>query len=378
MSVICSLICLDNPTHGLDSSTSLEFIELMREWTTQSRCVTAMSVYQASDAIMPYFDKVLVINSGRQIFYGKVHEAKAYFENLGFECLPTTTVSDFLNSMSADPEVRRVHEGKQHQVPRTPDEFEDAFRASRFYQEMRTSVQMAKDQARNSPSPLVKSPAFSLPLYLQIWYCACRQFRIVTSDYSLWAVEPATIIVQSLVLGTLFRDQQRTTRSLFIFASALFYSVLVPALQSMAEFGNGFAQRPLILKQKRYRICRPIAYALGLVTTDVVWKIAAIGYNIPLYFLTGFQRTAGNFFTWFFIVYLEHLALSMFFRSVAVFSPNMHRAVLPVGIFFNMYVLYTGLYVPAPQMQVWLGWLRYLNVRRCQSPPRPLYSGRIC
>ncbi|THC91365.1 hypothetical protein EYZ11_009180 [Aspergillus tanneri] len=360
LATCASLICLDNPTHGLDSSTALEFIELMREWTNQSHCVTAMSVYQASDAIMPYFDKVLVINSGRQVFYGKIQEAKAYFEGLGFECLPTTTLSNFLNSMSADPEVRRVQDGKQNQVPRTSDEFETAFRASRLYQELQRSVETARTRTR-SPNPLAKGQAFALPLYQQIWYCACRQFRIVTSDYSLWAVEPATIILQSLVLGTLFRDQKQTTQSLFIFASALFYSVLVPALQSMAEFGNGFAQRPLILKQKRYRLCRPIAYAWGLVTTDVIWKVAAISYNIPLYFLTGFQRTAGNFFTWFFVVYMEHLALSMFFRSVAVFSPNMHRAVLPVGIFFNMYVLYTGLYVPVPQMQVWLGWLRYLN-----------------
>jgi hypothetical protein len=337
-------------------------MEMMREWTTQSRCVAAMSVYQASDAIVNYFDKVLVINSGRQIFYGRVQEAKAYFEDLGFECLSTTTIADFLNMMSADPDVRRAQEGKENQIPRTPEDFERAFTASRFHRELQVSVQQANEHIQAHPSVLTKAPAFALPIPHQIWYCAGRQFRIVTSDYSLWAVELTTIVVQSLVLGTLFRNQQQTTKSLFIFASALFYSVLVPALQSMAEFGNGFAQRPLILKQKRYQICRPIAYAFGLITTDVVWKIAAICYNIPLYFLTGFQRTPGNFFTWFLVVYLEHLALSMFFRSVAIFSPNMHRAVLPVGIFFNMYVLYTGLYVPAPQMQVWLGWLRYLNV----------------
>ncbi|KAL3480366.1 P-loop containing nucleoside triphosphate hydrolase protein [Aspergillus californicus] len=355
------LICLDNPTHGLDSSTALEFIDMMREWTSQSHCATVMSVYQASDAAMPYFDKVLVINSGRQVFYGKLSEAEAYFVTLGFERLPSTTLSDFLNSMSADPEVRRVADGEEYKVPRTPNDFENIFRASQFYEEVKISVSEARDQTNASPTPLTGAPAFSLPLYRQIWYCACRQSRILTSDYSLWAVEPATVVVQSLVLGTLFRDQQRATQSLFIFASALFYSVLVPALQSMAEFGNGFAQRPLILKQKRYRFCRPIAYSFGLVATDMVWKIAAVSYNIPLYFLTGLQRTVAGFFTWFFVVYLEHLALSMFFRSVAILSPNMHRAVLPVGIFFNMYVLYTGLYVPVPQMQVWLGWLRYLN-----------------
>ncbi|KAH8434304.1 uncharacterized protein LDX57_011950 [Aspergillus melleus] len=358
------LICLDNPTNGLDSSTALEFMEMMHEWTQQSQCVTAMSVYQGSDAIIPYFDKVVVINAGRQIFYGTTAEAKEYFVGLGFEYSPTTTMSDYLNSMSASPEARRAVEGRQYQVPRTPDELQSAFRSSQYFNQLQTHVQEAKSR------PTVLWPSiserFALPLYHQIWQCATRQVRLITSDYSSWLVEAACITLQSLVLGTLFRDQKRSTQSLFIFASALFYSVLVPALQSMSEFRNTFTQRPLILKHKRYQLYRPIAYAFGLVLTDVVWKIAAICYNIPLYFLTGFQRSPENFFIWFLVVYVEHLALSMFFRSVAVFSSNMNRAVLPVGLFFNMYVLYTGLYVPPPQMQVWLGWLRYLN---------PLYYG---
>lgn len=86
---------------------------MMREFTDQGRCATAMSIYQGSDAIVLLFYKALVINSGRQIFYGKASEAKEYFEHLGFECLPTTTVTDFLNSMSANPEARLVRENTE-------------------------------------------------------------------------------------------------------------------------------------------------------------------------------------------------------------------------------------------------------------------------
>lgn len=32
------------------------------------------------------FDRVTVLYEGKQIFFGRIHEAKAYFENLGFEC----------------------------------------------------------------------------------------------------------------------------------------------------------------------------------------------------------------------------------------------------------------------------------------------------
>lgn len=353
------LLCLDNPTSGLDSSTALEFLQMMREFTDQTRCASVMSVYQGSDALVPLFDKVLVINSGRQIFYGPVADAKAYFERLGFFCSPTTTITDFFNSMSADPEVRAIQDLDDSQVPRTPADFETRFRTSKNYTPVLESIRNSNAlPVHNSHNRAV----YPLSLLQQIWLCALRQFRILITDYRTWGVELVCIVVQSLVLGTLFRNQRHSTRSLFILASSLFYSVLVPALQSMAEFQNTFAQRPLVLKHKRYQFYRPLAYAFGLVVTDLAWKIVTVAYNMPLYWLTNFQRTPSHFFIWFLTVYIEHICLSMFFRAIAIFSSSMNRAILPVGLLFNCFVLYTGLYVPAPQMQAWLGWFKYCNV----------------
>ncbi|KAI0437784.1 ABC transporter PeaB1 [Xylaria telfairii] len=349
-------LCIDNPTIGLDSSTALEFVQTMREFTNRHGCSTAMSIYQGSDSMVPLFDKVLVINGGRQIFYGKAVEAKSYFESLGFVCPDHTTITDFLNSMSASPELRHTRDSWARRAPSTSLQFQEAFRQSDHYDSLERGA------AHTDKSPVgPRRNLYALPLYRQIFECSVRQFRVLGSDTNTWMTEAITIIVQSLVLGTLFRDQPRTTDALFIFGSALFNSVLVPALQSMAEFNNSFAERPLVIRQKRYRFYRPAAYALGLVLTDAVWKIVAIAYNIPQYFLTGYQRSADKFFTWFFIVYVLHLALSMVFRAIAVMSPTVGRAVLPVGIMFNTFVLYTGLYAPGPQMQVWLFWIRYLN-----------------
>ncbi|KAI3112827.1 hypothetical protein CBS147333_3335 [Penicillium roqueforti] len=133
--------------------------------------------------------------------------------------------------------------------------------------------------------------------------------------------------------------------------------------ESLRVAGGIIALCAFILRMvARFRCCG------GIFGADDWTMVLTMAFLIPLSALSvvcmvslAASQSPGNFFTWFLIIYLEHLALSMFFRSVAIFSPNMHRAVLPVGIFFNMYVLYTGLYVPAPQMQVWLGWLRYLN-----------------
>ncbi|KFA79185.1 hypothetical protein S40288_02404 [Stachybotrys chartarum IBT 40288] len=358
MATCPDVLCLDNPTNGLDSATALDFIKMMREFTDQHGCSTAMSLYQGSDSMVPLFDKVLVINGGRQIFYGKATEAKTYFRNLGFMCPDRTTITDFLNSMTAGPELRHAREGWEGRVPKTATEFEDAFRRSEQYKAVVDSLSAKRNEA---PSKGSRRKVYALPFHRQILACSVRQFRVLAKDTNTWMIEAITIIIQSLVLGTLFRDQPHATQAFFILGTSLFKSVLVPALQSMSEFSNSFAERPLVIRQKLYRFYRPAAYALGLVLTDAVWKVVAITYNIPQYFLTGFQRSADKFFTWFCIVYVLHLALSMIFRAIAVASPNMGRAVLPVGLMFNMFVLYTGLYVPGPQMQVWLSWVRFCN-----------------
>ncbi|KAK7756965.1 hypothetical protein SLS62_000981 [Diatrype stigma] len=346
MATCPDVLCLDNPTNGLDSAIALDYVQMMRHFTNQHGCSTVMSVYQGSEAMIPLFDKVLVINGGRQIYYGKATEAKAYFESLGFVCPERVTTTDFLNSMTAEPELRHVREGWNGPAIRTALQFEEAFRRSEHYKTVAKSLAAAPSRSASEPREVVgpKRRVYSLPLYRQIYECSIRQFKVLALDRNTWMMEALTIIVQSLALGTLYREQPRATGSFVAFSSSLFLAVLVPALQSMAEFNNCFAERPLIIRQKRYRFYRPLAYALGLVVTDAAWKIVAICYNIPQYFLTGFQRSADKFFTWFLIVYILHLALSMIFRAIAVASPSIGRAVLPVGIMFNIFVLYTGLF----------------------------------
>uniref|UniRef100_A0A8H7NHW9 ABC transporter domain-containing protein n=1 Tax=Bionectria ochroleuca TaxID=29856 RepID=A0A8H7NHW9_BIOOC len=351
------VMCLDNPTNGLDSSTALEFVEMMREYTRQSGCATIMSIYQGSDAMVPMFDKVAVINQGHQVFYGKAQEAKPHFEKLGHKCPPTTTITDFLTSMSANKISAPIT--SREPPPSTTKQLKMAFESSSHYQDTLREALAAKSM----PLPLGSfgGNTFELPLWHQIRLCTNRQFRVLVTNYHNWLIEAGCAIVQSIAIGTLFRDQPRETKSFFILACSLFFCALVPSLQAMSEFGNTFATRSLVARQKQYGFYRPMSYALGLVTTDMIWKIVTISYNIPQYFLTGFQYDAGKFFTWFLVLYIENMALSMIFRTVGILSKSMSWAVLPVGVIFNLGVIYTGLYIPPPQMQGWLFWIKYIN-----------------
>ncbi len=123
------LQCWDGSTRGLDSSTALRFIGLLRRCTDALLTTVAMSVYQASEDMYRSFDKVTLLYEGRQIFFGPVETAEEYFTRLGFVRPRRATTADFLTSLT-HPAERVVREGFEYTAPRTPEEFYAAWMRS--------------------------------------------------------------------------------------------------------------------------------------------------------------------------------------------------------------------------------------------------------
>jgi ATP-binding cassette subfamily G (WHITE) protein 2 (PDR) len=70
-----------------------------------------------------------VLYEGRQIYFGRVEDAKAYFTEMGYWCPDRQTTGDFLTSLT-NPGERVVKRGFESLVPRTPDEFANVWRHS--------------------------------------------------------------------------------------------------------------------------------------------------------------------------------------------------------------------------------------------------------
>lgn len=123
------LQCWDNSTRGLDSANAIEFCRTLRQSTDLMGAAACVAIYQAPQAAYDMFDKVTLLYSGRQIYFGSVKKAKKYFEDLGFLCPNQQTDGDFLTSMTS-PEEAVVKPGWEGSVPRTPSEFASIWKAS--------------------------------------------------------------------------------------------------------------------------------------------------------------------------------------------------------------------------------------------------------
>lgn len=59
---------------------------------------TICSFYQVSKSIYDLFDRVLVLDKGRMIYFGPTKEARKYFFDMGFTCEVRKSTPDFLSA----------------------------------------------------------------------------------------------------------------------------------------------------------------------------------------------------------------------------------------------------------------------------------------
>ena len=219
------LQCWDNSTRGLDSANAIEFCKTVRISTELGGTAACVAIYQSPQAAYDVFDKAIVLYEGRQIFFGKTTEARGYFEKMGFHCPERATTADFLTSMTS-PQERRVREGYENKVPRTPDEFAAAWKASperaalikeldayekEFpYEGEQYDKFVQSTQAQQSKHQRMKSP-FVLSYPQQVGLCLRRGFWRLRGDPSLTFVQLFGNGVTALILGSVFYNLVSST-----------------------------------------------------------------------------------------------------------------------------------------------------------------------
>ena len=74
----------------------MDFVKGLRIMTDVLGQTTFVSLYQAGEGSYDLFDKVIVLDHRRQVYFGPPSEARAYFEGLGFKVLPRQSIADYL------------------------------------------------------------------------------------------------------------------------------------------------------------------------------------------------------------------------------------------------------------------------------------------
>ena len=311
-----SVYCWDNSTRGLDASNALEWAKAVRTMTDVLGLTTIATLYQAGNGIFDLFDKVLVLDEGKQVYYGPAKEARLFMESVGFVCRDGSNLADFLSGVTV-PTERLIRPGYESLFPRNADALREVYdkslirdamistygypgtdRARQHTEEFKAAV--AEEKSRK----LTQSSPFTVSFSRQVMACVIRQCQILWGDKSTFMMKQASTIIQALITGSLFYSAPDTSPGLFIKSGALFFSVIFQALVAMAEVTDSFSGRPVLIKHKGFAFFHPSAFAIAQTAVDIPVLLIQIScFGLILYFMVGLTMSAAGFFTYWIVIF---------------------------------------------------------------------------
>ncbi|OHE99417.1 ABC-2 type transporter [Colletotrichum orchidophilum] len=367
--------CWDNSTRGLDSGNAIAFCQNLRTQSDLMEVASAVAIYQAPQSAYDLFDKVTVVYEGRQIFFGKIGEAKRYFEELGFQCPERQTVPDFLTSMTS-PNERKIRPGHEHLAPRTPEEFAARWKASKQHESLMADIEtydithVPEDRleafqdsirAERSSWQRLKSP-YMITYPRQVKLCLWRGWKRLIADPEFTISSLVFNIVIGLILGSMFFNLKKDSDTFYYRGGLIFFALLFNAFASEMEVLTLYTQRPVIEKHNRYALYHQSAEAISSYIIELPYKITNVFvFNSILYFMANLNREPGPFFFFCLVSFLVLLAMSGIYRTLASLARTSHQAMVPVALITIGVTMYAGFTVPTTYMQGWSRWMGYVN-----------------
>ncbi|KAF4170995.1 hypothetical protein CNMCM8927_002959 [Aspergillus lentulus] len=370
-----SIFCWDNSTRGLDASTALEWIKAIRVMTDLLGLSTIVTLYQAGNGIYEHFDKVLLLDEGKQIFYGPQADAVSFMEGLGFMRDPGSNRGDFLTGVTV-PTERVIVPGHDDKFPRTADEIRTAYERSHIRPRMLEEAQsyptskeaadntavfkemVAREKHRGVPK---RSPV-TTGFITQVMAAIIRQYQLMWGDKATLFIKQGATVVQALLGGSLFYSAPDNSIGLFLKGGALFFSILYNALIALSEVTDSFTGRPILSKHRSFALYHPAAICIAQIVADLpIILFQVTHFGLILYFMVGLKTTAEAFFTYLITNFMTAMTMTAFFRLVGAAFPTFDAASKVSGLSIVALFIYMGYMIIKPEMHPWFVWIFWIN-----------------
>ncbi|KAJ3541172.1 hypothetical protein NM208_g4732 [Fusarium decemcellulare] len=369
-----SVYCWDNSTRGLDANTALEWARAIRSITDILGLTTIATLYQAGNAIFNLFDKVLVLDGGKEIFYGPREVARPFLESLGFICDDGANIADFLTGVTV-PTEREVRPECIQSFPRTADEIRSLYNSSDIkalvdkdldYSMSNTAIQDTKvfreSVAARKAKSLSQNSLSNVSFGHQVLNLTVRQYQLIWGDKATLLMKHVSTLIQALLAGSLFYNAPANSHGLFIKGGALFWSILYHCLVAMAETMTTFFGRPVLAKHKEFALYHPSAFCIAQVASDIPGLLIQVTtFVVVVYWMAALKATAAAFFTHWILILSSSFCMTAFFRLCGAAFPTFDAASKVSGFVINAVAIYTGFMIPKSEIHPWFVWIYWIN-----------------
>eukprot|EP00300_Choanocystis_sp_HF-7_P016356 c19385_g1_i1.p2 GENE.c19385_g1_i1~~c19385_g1_i1.p2 ORF type:complete len:669 (-),score=135.64 c19385_g1_i1:735-2741(-) len=350
-----SLLMLDEPSSGLDSSTAHTIAAELKSLTATGRTVIT-TIHQPSSAIFAMFDLVLVLDAGRIAYFGPVTSVVAHFTAIGLTPPVHYNPADFMLDLTLTPEMRG------------DVVLADAYDARRLEVDPGFAT-LAKSAAAPAALPAaaaggdVAERKFETSFMTQLWLLSKRAFKQQKGD--TWStiniVQYSVLtIVLSLIWWQTPVDAQSVNDRVGILFFLLLYFSFDPIFHTLMLFPS---ERPIFLKERASGLYRLSACYLAKSGCEIPISLTfPLCIMVVVYWTTGLAVAADKFFIYILILVLQVLTAQSVGLLASAAIPNIKRAMVTCGLTILTFTLLGGFYKNGKNIAIWLKWARYVSI----------------
>ncbi|EEE50719.1 hypothetical protein OsJ_31016 [Oryza sativa Japonica Group] len=109
-------LLMDEISTGLDSSTTFQIVNCMRNFVHEMEATVLMSLLQPAPETFELFDDLILLSEGKIIYQGPIKHVVDYFKSLGFSLPPRKGIADFLQEVTSKKDQAQYwsDQSKQH------------------------------------------------------------------------------------------------------------------------------------------------------------------------------------------------------------------------------------------------------------------------
>ena len=93
------IVILDQPTDGMDIFDTFFLVEYLRQWAARGRIVV-LTLQPPTYEILTMISKVMLLSTGRVMYYGKRREMLPYFAFIEYPCPAYKNPSDYYRKLN--------------------------------------------------------------------------------------------------------------------------------------------------------------------------------------------------------------------------------------------------------------------------------------
>ncbi|WCJ30205.1 ABC transporter G family member 39 [Euphorbia peplus] len=321
------LLLMDEISTGLDSSTTFQIVNSLRQSIHLLNGTALISLLQPAPETYDLFDDIILLSDGQIVYQGPRENVLDFFENMGFKCPKRKGVADFVQEVTSRRDQEQYWSCKDEPYRFVSvKEFAEAFQSFHIGRKLGDELSTPFDKSKCHPAALTTTK-YGINKKELLKACISRELLLMKRNSFVYIFKMIQLIVTALIATSVFprtKMHRYTLTDAAAFLGALFFSIVTTLMfNGFTELALSILKLPVFYKQRDLLFYPSWAYALPtwILKIPITFVEAAI-WLIITYYPIGFDPSIERFFKQYVLLLCTNQMASGLFRLMAAVGRN--------------------------------------------------------